>query len=267
MKNSVLITAFLTVQLLFAKNIYSQKYLIGFSFEPGITQKTTNGSKLKDNPSGDFVFTTSEGFNLNYRGKRQFQAGFTFRYILKDWYLQASLSTLQNYIQLEANGTPIPGGTLRVPIINPGVAVIRRIHLRNGIEFNYQLGITAGFSTAKGFVGIYKTDGWRIETNDTIKYGWSINMNTLRNTPKIAVQSSATLMIPISRNWNCEFGVGFYHELNKPNVVGHSSYYHSSQPNYPFNYNFPFRSYPGFNERYFYLTFGVFREIHVNKRK
>ncbi len=258
----LIIFLFVLLYIFFGKsNLYAQKYLIGFSFEPGFTKKTTNASQL-DETFGGFLINTPDG-SLNYEGKFTYQSGINLRYVLKNYYLLVSLSTFQNYITLTTNGSPIPG-TLRIPMINPGVSLIRRIQLRHGIELNWQVGLSTAFSLTKRFAGIYTKNYQSFNNGDTTISEWQLNMNANRNMPKIAAQTAITLMIPISRNWNCEFGAGFFHELNKPTAISYSSKYKSTNP--PLNLS-QTRSFAPINERYFYLKLGVLREIHVKQRK
>lgn len=242
------------------KHALSQKYLIGFSFEPGFTTKTTNASRLNET-FGGFLINTPDG-SLNYGGKFTYQSGMSIRYVLKSYYLQFSLSTFQNYLTITTNGNQ--AGSMRIPMINPGVAVIRRVQLRHGMELNWQVGLSSAFSLTKKFAGLYGRSSESINGGDTTTSEWRINLNTKRNTPKIAAQTALTFMIPISRNWNCEFGAGFFHELNKPTGISYSSKYKSTNP--PLNLS-QTKSFAPINEHYFYLKLGVLREIHVKKRK
>ena len=248
---------------IFCTSLKSQERSFGIITAPSLTQKTTdnllqNSSLLaysiRNTPSGEMSFSSSFSH----------QTGLAYRISSQKWHLQGSLLYTQNRIgitiQNRSRFTPVIINT-----INPEISLIKRIHLSNKIELNWQLGINAGFTLFQNRA-LAKEGGYSYGTPDTSTYFWAMSFNATSSKPRLSLVSSFNLSIPFSDKFNVELGFGILSEINRPNQWSYSQ--KTTHNNQPLGNSDFIRNTESFNERMIFIKLAVFKNLGlVSKSK
>jgi hypothetical protein len=242
----------------------AQESNIGFIKTLPITQYgTSNDVLLRNNRLNSWLNNSPDGGVLFATSYFE-QIGLVYRVSHKNWHLQAGILYTQNFINYSLFNQSRRLHA-QVNTLNPEISAVRRFKIENSnIEFNWQIGLNAGF-TANSKRSVIANAGELVNNNDTTNFFWELNTNALPNRVRLAVTSSFNVAIPVLKTWSVEVGVGIISELNKPNEWRYyAKSVHNNEP--IMNYDVAIPS-DRFNERVLYFKIGVFKKINGTKER